>query len=218
MSNKLIRENLQPLKSKREIVLLVFGDSVSTGSGLGGNRDFYGAILKQKIGDLFGRPVSLINSSREDESYTFAPRRIQADIQSYRPDITFIMLGLVDALMPNMLSTDHLRHLEHVFTPLRESNTFVIVLTTTGLRDVAGKDDPQYLKLTEFNQYVRETAQYYHFPVIDVFRHMEEYRLSNPGEYFNLFDGTFRLSEKGHAFIADLIYQNIENNFEEKPE
>ena len=77
-----------------------------SGSGLGGNRDFFGAVLKQKVGELFGRPVSLINSSRDDESYTFAPRRIQADIQSYRPDITFVMLGLVDALTPNTPPSD----------------------------------------------------------------------------------------------------------------
>ncbi len=218
MSNRIIRENLQPLKSKREIVLLIFGDSVSVGSGLGGNYDFYGAILKQKIGDLFGCPVSLINSSRDDESYTFAPRRIQADILSYRPDITFVMLGLVDALMPKMLSTDHIRHMEKFFTPLRKRNTFVIVLTTTGLRDVAGKDDPRNLALSEFNQIVRDTAQYYHFPVIDVYRHMERFRLAYPGEYFSLFDGTFKLSDKGHAFIADYIYKHIEENFAETPE
>ena len=218
MSNRIIRENLQPLKSKRELVLVIFGDSVSGGSGVAGIREFYGGILKLKISKLFERPVSLINSSRADESYMFAPRRIQADIQSYRPDIVFIMLGLVDAFTPNILPSNHKKNLDKFYSALQESNTFVIVLTTTGLRDFVGKDDPRLLTLKDFNQIVRESALYHHFPVIDVFRHMEKYRLVHPEEYLSLYNGQFMLSEKGHEFVADFIYQSIEQNFAELPE
>jgi|GEM_PF-2730913 lysophospholipase L1-like esterase len=218
MSNRIIRENLQPLKSKREIVLLIFGDSVSGGTGVAGIRDFYGGILKQRISELFERPVSFINSSRADESYLFAPRRIQSDIQSFRPDIVFIMLGLVDAFMPNMPPSAQKKSLDKLYSTLQRNNTFVIVLTTTGLRDFAGTDDPRLITLKEYNQIVRESALYHHFPVVDIFRHMEKYRMLHPEEYRTLFASQFLLSKKGHEFVADFIYQSIEQNFEELPE
>ncbi|MFC1490645.1 SGNH/GDSL hydrolase family protein [Candidatus Latescibacterota bacterium] len=204
-----------PLKSKRELVMVVFGDSVSGGFGVAGIRESYGGILKLKISELFNCPVSFINSSREDESYMFSPRRLQADILSFRPDITFVMLGLVDAFVPGMLPSNHEKNIQEFYSVLKKSNTFLIVLTTTGLRDIKDSEDSRLITLNDFNQIIRDTAQYYHFPVIDVARHMENFRLANPTEYISLFNGPFLLNEKGNQFVADFIFQSIEKNFTE---
>jgi len=196
----------------------VFGDSISGSGVLSGIGASYGSFLKPMFGELFKRRISLINSSRPDESYRFAHRRIQADILSFRPDITFVMLGIVDAFTPRILQSTHKENMNKFYSILKESRTFVIVLTTTGLKDFMINNDPRVQMLDEFNEIVRDYARYYHYPLIDVARYMENLRLSKPDEYRSLFSGPFMFNEKGNKYIADYIFQRITkilgNNFD----
>lgn len=217
-TNSLLKEHFQSLRSKEEIVVVVFGDSISGSSVLSGVGASYGSFLKPMFGELFKSRISLINSSRPDESYRFAHRRIQADILSFRPDITFVMLGIVDAFTPRMLQSTHKANLDKFFSILKKSRTFVIVLTTTGLKDFMIKDDPRAQMLDGYNEIVRDYARYYHYPLIDVARYMENLRLSKADEYRSLFSGSFMFNEKGNKYIADYMFQRITkilgNNFD----
>jgi len=199
-------------------VVVVFGDSISGSGQSSGIGSSYGSFLKPMLAGLFESRISLINSSLPDESYRFAHRRIQADILSFRPDITFVMLGLVDTFTPRILQSTHKENIDNFFSILKESRTFVIVLTTTGLKDFAIKNDPRVQILDEFNEIVRDYARYYHYPLIDVARYMENLRFSKPDEYRSLFSGPFMLNEKGNKYIADCIFQRITkimgNNFD----
>lgn len=207
--NKILRQHFHSLKSKDEIVVVIFGDSISGGRDLSTFGTSYGSLLKPKLAELFKSRISLLNTSRPDESYRFAHRRIQEDILSFRPDIVFIMLGLIDALTPRLLQSTYKKNMEEFYSILKKSETFVIVLTTTTLRDYKRKDDPRAQRVEDFNEITRNCARYYHYPLIDVAKYMQDLQLSNQDEYWSLFSGSVMLSEKGNKYIADYIFQRI---------
>jgi len=213
--NAILREHLSSLRLKDEVVIVILGDSISGGGGISGTGSSYGSFLKPMLGNLFTRRISLINTSREDESYRFAHRRIQEDILSYRPDIAFVMLGIVDAFTPGLLLSTHINNVNNFYSILKDDGVFVIVLTTTWLRDVNSRNDSRYRRLNEFNDVIRDYARYYHYPVIDVARHMEKLMLSKPDEYRSLFSDAVLLNNEGKKFIADYIYQSFLNILDE---
>jgi len=208
-TSKILRQHFQSLKSKEEIVVVIFGDSISGGADLSTLGASYGSLLKPMLAELFKSRVSLLNTSRPNESYNLAHRRIQEDILSFRPDIVFVMLGLIDALTPGLLQSTYKRNTNEFYSILKKSDTFVIVLTTTTLRDYKAKDDQRAKRIEEFNEIIRDCARYYHYPLIDVARHMENLRLSKPDEYRSLFSGSIMLNEKGDKYIAEYIFQRI---------
>jgi len=213
--NAILREHLSSLRSKDEVVIVILGDSISGGGGISGTGSSYGSFLKPMLGNLFTSRISLINTSREDESYRFAHRRIQEDILSYRPDIAFVMLGIVDAFTPGLLLSTHINNVNNFYSILKDDGVFVIVLTTTWLRDVDSRNDSRYRRLNEFNDVIRDYARYYHYPVIDVAQHMEKLMLSKPDEYRSLFSDAVLLNNEGKKFIADYIYQRFLNILDE---
>jgi len=208
-TNKMLRQHFHSLKSKEEIVVVIFGDTISGGGGLSTLGSSYGSLLKPMLAELFKSRVSLLNTSRPDESYRFAQRRVQEDILSFRPDIVFIMLGLIDAITPGLLQSDHKKNINDFYSILKKSGTFVIVLTTTTLRDYKAKDDQRAKRIEDFNETIRNCARYYHYPLIDVARYMQELRLTKPDEYRSLFSGSIMLNERGNKYIADYIFQRI---------
>ena len=207
--NTIVRQHFESLKSKKEIVVVIFGDSISGGGGISQTGTSYGTFLKAMLEKLFQCHVSLINSSRQDESYRIAHRRIQEDILSYRPDIVFVMLGFVDAFLPGILPTTHLDNINKFLSELKKSGVFVIVLTTTGLRDVETKNDMRVQILENYNNVVRDCTRYYHYPLIDIARHMDNLRLSKPREYLSMFGDYILLNDKGKEYVADYIYHRI---------
>ena len=207
--NAILREHLHSLKSKDEVVVIVFGDSISGGGGLSGTGSSYGSFLKPMLGELFTSRISLLNTSREDESYRFAHRRIQEDILSYRPDIVFVMLGIVDAFTPGLLLSTHKNNVTNFYSILKKEGVFVIVLTTTWLRNINSRDDPRAQRLNEFNDTIRDYARYYQYPVIDVARYMEKLMLTKHDIYRSMFSDSVLLNDKGKKFVADYIYQRF---------
>ena len=208
-TNKILRQHFQSLKSKEEIVVVIFGDSISLGGGLSTFGSSYGSLLKPMLAELFKSRISLLNTSRPDESYIFAYRRIQEDILSFRPDIVFVMLGLIDALTPDLFQSIHKKNVNEFYSILKKSETFVIILTTTTLRDYKAKDDPRAQRIEDFNEITRDCARYYRYPLIDVARYMQDLQLSKPDEYRSLFSGTVMLNEKGNKYIAEYILRRI---------
>ncbi len=207
--NALLREHFQDLKRKEEIVVVIFGDTISGGESLSGIGESYGRKLKQMLKVLFGKEVSLINTSRPDETYRFGYRRIQEDILSYRPDIVFVALGLMDAFSPGILLSTHQKNIKKFYQELKESGTFVIVLTITGFKDLELQNDPRLNRIEDFNNLLREQARYFHYPVIDITRCMKGVLISRTDEYRSFYSDLMRLSPKGEKFVADCIYNRI---------
>ncbi len=207
-TKKMLQMHFQSLRNKDEIIVVIFGDSIS-GGGFSGVGASYGSLLKPKLRDLFKSRISMLISSRPDESYETGYRNIQADILSYRPDIVFVMLGYVDTFnRPGLFST-HKENINNFYSILKESGTFVIVLTTPGFRDFKSENDQNAERLEEFNNIVMNAARYYHYPFIDVARYLNDVRLTNPDEYRSLFSDSINFNEKGMQYIADHIFQRL---------
>ncbi len=210
-TSKMLLQHFQSLKSRKEVVVVIFGDSISMGGNSLSFDSSYGNLLKPMLAELLKSRISLLNTSRPDESFRLAQRRIQEDILSFRPDIVFIMLGLIDASTLEPIQSTLKKNVEDFYSILKKSETFVIVLTTTTLRDYKGKDDSRAENIKYVNEITREIASYYHYPLIDVERRMENLQLTNPEEYRSLFSGSVMLNEKGNKYIADFIFQRITN-------
>jgi len=207
--NSLLREHLKSLKSSEETVVVVFGDSFSCGTDATGIGSSYGAYLKPMLAGLLGSSVSLINTSKEEESYRFAHRRIQEDILSFRPDIVLVMLGLYDFMAQGVLMATHRRNIDKFYSILKKYDAFVVVLTTPGPRNLLFPKDQLALKLEEINDLIRDYARFYHYPVIDVARYMEKLMMDDPEAYRSLFDTQVTFNEKGKKVIADFIYSRL---------
>ncbi len=207
-TKKMLQMHFQSLRNKDEIIVVIFGDSISGGRFSGGSAS-YGSLLKPKLRDLFKSRISMLISSRPYESYETGYRNIQADILSYRPDIVFVMLGSVDTFNRPGLSSTHKENINNFYSILKESGLFVIVLTTPGFRDFKSENDKNAERLEEFNNIVGNVARYYHYPLIDVARYLNDVRLTNPDEYHSLFSDSFTFNEKGMQYIADYIFQRL---------
>ena len=109
---------------------------------------------------------------------------------------------------PGLFST-HKQNINNFYSILKESGTFVIVLTTPGFRDFKSENDQNAERLEEFNNIVMNAARYYHYPFIDVARYLNDVRLTNPDEYRSLFIDSFTFNEKGMQYIADYIFQRL---------
>jgi hypothetical protein len=91
-----ISDTFSLLKGKREVTVVMVGDSIAemTAPGAG---DTFASRLKPKLAEFLDTRISLINSSRPNQTYDQARRFYQEDILSFRPDVVFVMLGLVDS-------------------------------------------------------------------------------------------------------------------------
>ena len=201
------------IKEKPELSIVLIGDSTSgsDGSETGAS---YGTFLKQKMRAYLGKQVSVINSSRTDETFDRAKRHIPEDILSFRPDITLIMLGLSDS-GENGLFLQFFRDMASgYFAQLQDAGVFAVVLTTTGFYDLS-PGDKVFDRLKEFNDMIVLQARLNHFPVIDVSRHMEELREDNPKEYRAMFKDRIHLNDRGLEYVADFIFQTFRRTIEQ---
>ncbi|MFC1693898.1 hypothetical protein ACFL1R_10370, partial [Candidatus Latescibacterota bacterium] len=79
-SRKLIRNQLNFLDNKKDITIVLFGDSISIDRWRYNNIPSYGKILKPQLKELLDKHISFINTSLPDETFGSAKRRIQEDI------------------------------------------------------------------------------------------------------------------------------------------
>ena len=166
-------------------------------------------MLKPRLIELWGKRISMINSSELNESFRLASRRLEEDILAFRPDIVFIMLGRVDAFTDNLPLSTHKRNAESFLGKLKHENKFVVILTTPGLRGFAHASDDVIYAFDEFVSATKDAARLYHYPVIDVASHMNRLRLNDPDAYMDLFSDESHLSEAGKKYVADMIYDAL---------
>ncbi|MHB9029806.1 MAG: SGNH/GDSL hydrolase family protein [Candidatus Latescibacterota bacterium] len=207
-----IADTFRLLKGKREVTVVVVGDSV-TGSTAPGAGDSFASRLKPKFAEFLGSRISLINSSRPNQTYDQARRFYQEDILSFRPDVVIIMLGLVDSSQEQMYLTMFEEATSLYFDLLRKEETLVIVLTPPGYKE-RDRTGGYQERLDEFNEELIRQARFRHFPVIDIARHMGILWSDNPEQYRRMFSDMVHLSNEGSEFVADYIMNTIRQTVE----
>ncbi len=208
-----IADTISKIKDKPEITIVIVGDSV-TGFETGGAGSTYASLLKPKFAELLGARVSLINSSRADLTFDQARRFYQEDILSFRPDIVFIMLGMVDAGQTQTYFSMFQESISGYFNLLKREETLVIVLTPPGY-DERGRKQGLQERLDEFCEEIVRQSRISHFPVIDVARRMNDLWTGNRERHRRLFSGPAYLSDEGHEFVADYIMTTIRRTMEQ---
>ena len=214
-TNELLREHFKTLKNRKEVTVVVFGDSISGGRGFSVTGTSYGSFMKPMFEEMLNCKVSMINSSKADDTYKLGIRRIQEDIFSYRPDVVFIMLGFVDSSTRGLIQPVFKEQVNDFLDMLQEQELFAVVLTPPGFRDIQSDDDPAIQRLKEFNEIIAYGAALHHYPSIDVLSYMEKLWLMNPEEYKSMFVDTVHLNEKGQKYVADFIVNKIKNALQE---
>ena len=213
-SAKLIREKFLSLKDKDEIVAVVFGDSISGGRGFSETGSSYGSFLKPMMTDYFGKKISVLHSCKAGDTYKTGIRRIEEDIVSFRPDVVFIMLGLTDSITRGLFLQVFKEQVNDFLKNMQDYEAFVIILTTTGFQEIDYMEDYRYKRLKEFNDIIKYSAAYHHFPVIDVSLCMENLWKKEPEVYKSMFTDLIHLNETGQKYVADYIMKTISDALE----
>lgn len=212
--DSLIWGKFQSLKGRHEIIVVIFGDSISGGAGISATGTSYGTFLKPMLETVLDCRVTMVNSSKIGDSFRSARARVQEDILSFRPDIVFFMLGFVDANSPGEDEYTYREQVKGLFDVLQKNGIFVIVLTTTGYRNFDPNNDMRYLHLKKFNEIIMWEVGLHNFPMIDVADYMERLMRTDPSEYRSLFVDSFNLNEKGQKYIAEYIMSRINHSLE----
>lgn len=210
-ANELIREHFNTLQNRKEVTIVIFGDSISGGRGFSRTGTSYGSYMKPMFEEMLNCKVSMINSSKADDTFKTGIRRVQEDIFSFKPDVVFVMLGFVDSSTRGLIQPVFQQQVKDFFKMLQDRNIFVVALTTPGFRDIQSGSDTAYKRLKEFNEIITYSAALYHYPSIDILSHLEKLWLTDPVEYKSLFIDTIHLNEKGQKYIADYIVNRIKN-------
>lgn len=200
-------ETTARLKGKPDVSVVVVGDAISS-SDFSETGSSYGTFLKPKLAEFLDTRISMINSSRPDETFSLAGKHIQEDVFSFRPDIVFVMLGMNDSNDPGLVIPVFKEVVSDYFSRLRGREILVIALTTTGYRDLQSGDE-KFDRLREFNDKLAFQARLHHAPVIDIALHMEELRQNKPAEYLSMFADTVHLNDRGCEYLAEYIFQTI---------
>jgi lysophospholipase L1-like esterase len=202
------RNTFSSLKGKKEITIVIVGDSISNNeSSLTGTT--FSSFLKPKLEKLLDTRISMINSSRPDETVEKAIRHFQEDVLSFRPDVVFIMLGMVDSNLPNLLEQTYEEIAGNYFRMNEKEDILSVVLSTTGYRDSGPANEDLRFRLSEFNEITMVRAKMAHLPVIDLADYMEQLRRMKPDEYVSMFQDDIHLNEKGQKYVADFLHDTI---------
>jgi len=206
---RLIRERFRNLEGKEEIVVVIIGNSFYETRWKAETDSYLRNYLKQELGRIFTGRLSIINSSRPDDTVHSLRLRVQADVLSYRPDLVFLMIGLFDSNTTAMSTTTYREQIKELFGVLKKHDVFVIVLSAVGFRDATSIYDSRMERLEEFNEVTVWEAGHHGFPVIDVAGYVERLRLTDTEEYQSLFKDNMRLNEKGQKFVIDYVVRNL---------
>jgi len=85
-----------PLAARATATILVFGDSISAGYGLPADAGWVN-LLRQRL-DKLGPDYTVVNASISGETAAGGRRRIDAALDTHRPDIVILELGGNDGL------------------------------------------------------------------------------------------------------------------------
>jgi hypothetical protein len=209
------QNKIKSLAGKKEITIVIFGNAISSAeNSVTGST--YASLLKPKLEKLLNTRISMINSSRPEETVEKATRRIQEDIQSFRPDVVFIMFGMVDSNLPELYEQVYEDIARKFFQILQKEDVFAVVLSSTGYRDWVSKSDDMPYRLQEFNDITMFQAGIAHLPVIDLAAYMDTLRKTKPDEYRSMFQDKVLLNEKGQMYVADFLCDQIRRALESK--
>ncbi len=210
-----LRQHLRDISGKDEIVVVVYGDNFSRRGNIGDPESSWGEGLKPRLAELFNTKISMINTSRRDNTFQYGYRNIQEDVLSFRPDIIIIMLGTLDAYSPGFLDTTIRKNLDRFFSELVNDYGKIIVITPPGLGFFRDVNDERKARLDDYNELLRESAQYHRCAVFNLAFDMERILASNPKEYRSLFNGPDELSPKGNEYVASYIYRKLKETMGE---
>jgi len=213
---RLIRDRFRNLEGKEEIVVILIGNSFYETRWKAETDSYLRNYLKRELGRIFSGRLSIINSSRPDDTVHSLRLRVQADVLSYRPDLVFLMIGLFDSNTTAMSTTTYREQIKELFGILRKHDIFVIVLSAVGFKDATSIYDSRMERLGEFNEVTAWEAGHHGFPVIDVAEYVERLRLTDTEEYQSLFKDNMRLNEKGQKFVIDYVMKNLNKAYRKR--
>lgn len=105
-------------------VILVLGDSLSSGHGIGDQQGWVN-LLREKLEDN-GYPHSVVNASVSGDTTRDALSRLETTIERHRPDIAIVELGGNDGLRAFSIDTIE-GNLSRILDTLRENGVKIVL-------------------------------------------------------------------------------------------
>ena len=72
-----LRQHLHEIHGKDEVVVVIYGDNLATRGNIGDSESSWGVSLKPQLAELFDSTISVINTSRRDNTFQHGYRNIQ---------------------------------------------------------------------------------------------------------------------------------------------
>ncbi len=208
-NRQIINRKFTNLEGKESITVVVVGNAFFESKWVSETSSDFNRYLRSHLEDIFGVPVSLINASYPEDTFMTFKRRIESDVLSYRPDIVFFMLGLVDSNQTELTNIYFRDQVRMLFGDFKEHGTDVIVLTSIGNRSALSPYDPGIQRLMQFNEIILFEAGHHDFAVVDSAEHFERLRVSDPERYYTFFNNELMLNQAGKEYVFDNVFQYI---------
>ncbi len=208
-TNSLIRNHFRSLEESDDVTVVLLGSSLfgrkwTTDKGLS-----YGGFLKSHLEDILKSQISIINSSVPYDTFNSTRLRLQEDILSYRPDIVFLILGVIDSSRPGLTKETYRQQVNEFLNILQKHKVFVVVMTSFGSRDLLSGFGSGAERLGEFNEIIQREAGLHRYPFIDVGEYMERLRTNNNKKFRSMFSNEYQLNENGQKFVLEFILKRI---------
>lgn len=216
VNKRLIHDHLRNLQGKDHLSVVVIGNSFFENRWQTGHDSFLRSYIKRELTGLFDTDISVINSSRPEDTFSDVKRRIQADIVSYRPDIVFLMIGLFDSNRAGLSEETFKDQARDMFEYLAKNNIFVVVMTPVAYRDAVQLVNDKIQRLKMFNEIITFEAGHQNFPVIDVFGYVDRLRETSPNDYKALFQDQIILSDKGCEYVMSYVFKYFDSAFQKR--
>lgn len=151
------------------------------------------------------------NSGKSGETTSGALTRLQEEILTFKPDLTFVMLGINDSSSwVKITLAEYKKNLEEIILRLLTQNSAVIVLTQNEFLDnpYDGK-----VKFTDYEKYENsavEIAERLKVKVINNFSHWQRLKQQQPEKFKSYMYDAIHPNEEGHIFFYSLIRKELD--------
>jgi len=209
----IIRRKLRALEGKEEVSVVLVGHAFFASRWMEATNSDQSRFLKRELGGLLGGTISIINTSEPADTVNKVRLRVQSDILSFRPDIVILNLGLFDSMLPAMTEETYRQQLRDLFGILKKNGLFVVVVSSTGYRDILDEYDTRVLRLKAFNEILLWEAGHHEFPVITVGEDFDRLRINNLERYRAMFSDEYLLSDTGRDYVVSEIIRHFKKAF-----
>lgn len=198
-----------------KLMIVCFGDSITFGYCAEYGKD-YVSLFKAKVKEDFpDREIIIRNRGANGESSRNGLRRIDSELDFYKPDLVIMLFGSNDSAYSDYYHVgleEFSYNYDKIIGKTLESGSRMALITPTPVIE----EDPPFVENSVLEKYcavVREKAEKYGLPLIDMYSVFNEAGRDDLSPLLQ-WDGE-HISAKGYEVFFDAVYRTVKPIIEE---